>query len=74
MLRSVDSKKATGLFLNSCIAINVGVQHNGEFLPGIIVYCCDPMLLPSGNPFKCHEEILYFQPMIPPKRYEIPPP
>ena len=24
------------------------------------------MLLPSGNPFKCHEEVLYLQPMIPP--------
>ena len=27
----------------------------------------DPMLLPSGNPFKCHEEVLSsLQPMIPP--------
>ena len=24
------------------------------------------MLLPSGNSFKCHEEVLYLQPMIPP--------
>ena len=23
------------------------------------------MSLPSGNPFKCHEEVLYLQPMIP---------
>ena len=22
------------------------------------------MLFPSGNPFKCHEEVLYLQPMI----------
>ena len=29
------------------------------------------MLLPSGNPFKCHEEVLYLQPMIPPKRLDI---
>ena len=29
------------------------------------------MLLPSGNPFKCHEEVLYLQPMIPPKRFDI---
>ena len=28
------------------------------------------MLLPSGNPFKCHEEILSLQPMIPPKRFD----
>ena len=26
------------------------------------------MLLPSGNPFKCHEEVLYFQLLIPPKK------
>ena len=31
----------------------------------------EPMLLPSGNPFKCHEEVLYLQPMIPPKRFDI---
>ena len=23
------------------------------------------------NPFKCHEEVLYLQPMIPPKRFDI---
>ena len=37
----------------------------------------DPtMLLPSGNPFKCHEEELFLslQPMIPPKRFDISPP
>ena len=32
------------------------------------------MLLPSENPFKCHEEALYLQPMIPPKRFDIFPP
>ena len=32
-------------------------------------YAVDPMLLPSGNPFKCHEEVLYFQLLlIPPTR------
>ena len=34
-------------------------------------YTVDPMLLPSGNPFKCHEEVLYLQSMIPPKRFDI---
>ena len=30
-------------------------------------YNVDPMLLTTwGNPFKCHEEDLYLQPMIPP--------
>ena len=28
----------------------------------------DRMLLPSGNPFKYHEVVLYLQPTIPPKR------
>ena len=32
------------------------------------------MLMPSGNPFKCHEEVLSLQPMIPPKRFDIFPP
>ena len=30
------------------------------------------MLLPWGNPFECHEEVLYLQSMIPPtKRFDI---
>ncbi|CAN0431659.1 unnamed protein product [Ascophyllum nodosum] len=39
-------------------------------------YSCtvDPVLFPSGNPFKCHEEVLYLQPLIPPKRFDIFPP
>ena len=33
----------------------------------------DPMLFPSENPFICHEEVLYLQPLIPPtsKRFDI---
>ena len=31
------------------------------------------MLLPSGNPFKCHVEVLSLQPMIPPKHFDISP-
>ena len=34
----------------------------------------DPMLLPSENPIKCHEEVLSLRPMIPPKRFDIFPP
>ena len=45
------------------MTINVSVQHNnGGFLTDTV----DPMLLPSGNPFKYHEEFLYLQPMIQP--------
>ena len=29
------------------------------------------MLLPAGNPFKCHEEVLSLQLMIPPKGFDI---
>ena len=29
------------------------------------------MLFPSENPFKCHEEVLYLQPLIPHKRFYI---
>ena len=34
-------------------------------------YTVDPMLSASGNLFKCHEEILYLQLLIPPKRFDI---
>ena len=39
------------------MAVNVSVQHNGGFLPGTILLTA--MLLPSGNPLKCHGEALY---------------
>ena len=52
------------------MAIHVSVQHTSEFLPDIN-YTVDPMLIPSGNPFKCHEEVLSLQPLIPPKRFDI---
>ena len=32
------------------------------------------IILLSGNPFECHEEVLFLQPMIPPKRFDIFPP
>ena len=31
----------------------------------------DPMLSASGNLFKCHEEVLNLQPLIPPKRFDM---
>ena len=49
------------------MAIDVSIQYDGGLLPDII-YTVDPMVSPSGNPFKCHEEVLYLQPLIPPKR------
>ena len=54
------------------MAINVSVQYNGGLLPQH--YTVDPVLFPSGNSFKCHEEVSYLQPLIPPKRFDIFPP
>ena len=65
---SLHTKNVFVLFLSGVPAwrlINVSLQHNGGFLPGIILLT-QSMILPSGNPFKCHEEVLYLQPMIPP--------
>ena len=42
--------------------------------PALTICTVAPMLLPSGNPFKCHGEVLYLQPTIPPKRFDIFPP
>ena len=53
--------------------ISVNVQYNGGFLPDIIL-TVDPKLSASGNLFKCHEEVLYLQPLIPPKRFDFFPP
>ena len=55
------------------MAINVSVQHNVGFLPGIIL-TVDQLLLPSGHPFKCYEKVLYLQSMVSPKRFGIFPP
>ena len=53
------------------MAINVSLQYNGGFLPGIVLLT-QSVLLPLGNPFKCHEEFLSLQHMIPPtKRSDI---
>ena len=50
------------------MAINASVQqYNGGLLPVTV----DPMLLPLGNPFKCHGDVLSLQPMIPPRRFDI---
>ena len=56
------------------MAINVSVQYNGGLLPGIILLPQCYYNTTSGNPFKCHAEVLYLQPTIPPKRFDIFPP
>ena len=55
------------------VSTHTNVQYNGGLLPDIILLS-STVLFPSGNPFKCHQEILYLQPLIPPKRFDIFPP
>ena len=53
------------------MAINVSVPYNGGLLPDImlLIQC---YFHRGTNPFKCHEEVLYFlQPLILPKRFDI---
>ena len=47
------------------MAIDISVQCKGGLLPDIIL-----LTQCYGNPFQCHEEVLYLQPMIPPKRFD----
>ena len=66
--------------MGSPMVVSLGQQYNVGEKPTDILYTyinrhAEPpnitMLLPSGNPFKCHEEVLYLRPMIPPKRFDI---
>ena len=50
------------------MAINVNVQYNGGFSPTLY---CGPNVICIGEPVQCHEEVLYLQPLIPPKRFDI---
>ena len=55
-----------------CMAINVSVQYNGGLVPDIILLT---QRCYHREPVKCHEVVLYSQPMIPPnKRFDISPP
>ena len=51
------------------MAINVNVQYNGGLLPDIILLT--QCYLHQGT---CLKEVLYLQPLIPPKRFDIFPP
>ena len=53
---------------------NASVQYNGGLLPDIILLTQCVLLLPWGNPFKCHEEVLSLQAIIPLKCFDIFPP
>ena len=57
------------------MAINVSVRHDGGFLPGIILLTqCYYHRGTRLNAMKTNKEVLYLQPMIPPKRFDIFPP
>ena len=56
------------------MAIDVSVQYNGGLLPDIILLTQCYYTIGEYNPIKYHEEVLYLQPMIPPKRFDIFPP
>ena len=55
-----------------CMAIHVvSVQYDGGLLPDNILLLTQCYYHRGTNPFKCHEEVLYFQLLIPPKRFDI---
>ena len=56
------------------MAINVNVQYNGGLLLDIILLTQCYYLHRGTCLIKCHEEVLYLQPLIPPKRFDIFPP
>ena len=67
----------SGLFLMffwcPCMAINVNVQYNGGLLPDIILLT--QCYLHRGTRLNVmNEEVLYLQPLIPPKRFDVSPP
>ena len=52
-----------------CMSINVSVQYNDGFLLDIILLT--QCYYQSGNPFKCHDDVLSLQLIIPSKRFDI---
>ena len=50
------------------MAVNVSVQYNSGLLPEIILLT--QCYFHRVFPFICHEEVLYLQPLIPPKRFD----
>ena len=52
-----------------CMAINVNVQYNGGLLPDIILLT--QCYLHRGTCLNAMEEVLYLQPLIPSKRFDI---
>ena len=57
------------LFWCPCMAINVNVQYNGGFLPGIILWT--QCYLHRGTCLNDMKRFLCLQPLIPPKRFDI---
>ena len=58
--------------MDQIICASLSHTHYWYEMGMLKVPTADPiMLLPSGNPFKCHDKVLFLQPMIPPKRLNI---
>ena len=53
-----------------CMAIDASVQHNGGFLPGIILLT-QCYYHNRGTRLNAMKSFLFLQPMIPPKRFDI---
>ena len=49
-----------GLWLTCCVAVISSVVRTIRYMCKSTTTNVDPMLLPSGNPIKCHEEVLCF--------------
>ena len=50
------------LLYENSINQTINSKLMSKIQPVVTRYTVDPMLLPSGNPFKCHEEVLFLQP------------
>ena len=68
------SVQYNGGFLPDIILLTQCYYHRGIRLYAMksnpFICHVDPMLLPLGNPIKCHQEVLSWrQPMLPPKTF-----
>ena len=57
------------LYWCPCMAVNVSVQYNDGLLPDILLLT--QCYFHQGTRLNAMEEVLYLQPSIPPKRFDI---
>ena len=56
------------------MTINVSVQYNGGLLPDRGIILLTQCYFHRGTRLNAMQEVLYLQPLIPPKRFDISPP